>query len=113
MRFFARSLIAACLLAGFALVQASPVFAQTPPSFTKAFSPASVALGETSRLIFTINNFNAIAVTGLAFTDRFPFGLSGRGNVNNGCRGRVSASLGGDTVSDGGAVAAGGTCTIS
>ena len=50
----------------------------------------------------------------IAFNDAFPFGLSGDGNVNNGCGGRVSASVGSGGVSlSGGTVAARQTCTIS
>ena len=121
MRFFARLLIAACLLAGFALVQASPVFAQTPPGFTKAFSPARIALGEISRLTYTIDNSaNAVAVTGLAFTNFFPFGLivANPSNVSVSCGGgpfvgsrnefsRGMVSMGGGTV------AARQTCTLA
>ena len=95
------------------MIQASPVFAQTPLGFSKVFSPATVDPGEISRLTFTIDNSaNAIAVGSIAFNDAFPFGLSGGGNVNNGCGGRVSASVGSGGVSlSGGTVAARQTCT--
>ena len=117
MRFFAGSLIAACLLAGFALVQASPVFAQTPPGFSKAFSPARIALGGISKLTFTIDNSaNAVAVTGLAFFDIFPSGLGVVALVNaeNTCGGTLVRGGDDDELTlTGGSVAAGQTCTIA
>ena len=121
MQFFARSLAIACLLAGFAMVQALPVAAQTL-GFSKAFSPATVVVGQTSRLTYTIDNTaNSIVVGSLAFTiynllpgmtAATPLGLElvGCGNPavlvqNRHGTARVRLS--------GGVVAAGGTCTIS
>ena len=72
MRFFTRSLTIACFLAGYAIVKALPVAAQTL-GFSKAFSPATVAPGEIFRLTYTIDNSaNSIEVGLLAFTDFFP-----------------------------------------
>ena len=86
------------------MVQASPVFAQTPPSFIKFFSPATVEQGGTSRLIFTIFNFNIfppIRVRSLAFDDVFPDGLvvADPPNASSNCNGRLTAAAGTSTVS--------------
>ena len=119
MRFSARSLAIACLLAGFAIVNALPVAAQTL-GFSKAFSPATVEPGEISRLTFTIDNSaNSIEVGSLRFIDALPSGLTvtppgtavgcgtfaALGSRNSFGQGRVELL--------GGVVAAGGTCTVS
>ncbi len=117
MRFFARSLAIVCLLAGFAILQAVPVAAQTL-SFSKAFSPATVETGGTSKLTYTIDNTaNNIAVGSLAFMDFLSSlnvgpvpSLAGCGTPS--VQTRNSFGTGRVTVS-GGTVAAGGICTIS
>ena len=121
MRFFARSLAIACLLAGFAMVQALPVAAQTL-GFSKAFSPATVVVGQTSRLTYTIDNTaNSIVVGSLAFTiynllpgmtAATPLGLElvGCGNAALLVQNRFGTAR---VRLSGGVVAAGGTCTIS
>ena len=68
MRFFARSLAIACLLAGFAIVNAVPVAAQTL-GFSKAFSPATIAPGGTSMLTYTIAGPGGGDFFDIAFTD--------------------------------------------
>ncbi len=124
MRFFAKSFAIACLLAGFAMLKALPVYAVEPLGFSKAFSPAAVDPGEVSRLTYTIDNLsNTINVGSLTFRDSLPFGVSGRRLVSNSCGGSVSAPADGSgRVSSGGfgslslsggAVAAGRTCRIS
>lgn len=46
------------------------------PGFSKAFSPASIGLDGTSRLVFTIDNSaNGSAVTQVSFSDTLPAGL--------------------------------------
>ena len=45
------------------------------PSIAKSFTPSSVPFGGTSTMSFTITNPNAVALTGLAFSDTFPAGL--------------------------------------
>ena len=123
MRFPARSLAIACLLAGFAIVNALPVAAQKL-GFSKAFSPDTVAPGEISRLTYTIYNpSNVIEVGSVAFSDKFAYGLNParRANVSRagcGTSSRVSTESWGSSQEAyvelrGGIIAPGGTCTIS
>ncbi len=118
MRFFARSLAIVCLLAGFAILQAVPVAAQTL-GFSKAYSPATVETGGTSTLTYKIDNTaNAIAVGSLAFVDSLPAGVTVTSSGPAvGCEAgfvRTRNQFGtGSVTFSGGTVAAGGTCTIS
>ena len=47
----------------------------TAPGFTKVFSPATIRQGEETQIVFTVDN-GAIAVTGMAFDDSLPSGVS-------------------------------------
>ena len=76
MRFFARSLAIACLLAGFAIVNAVPVAAQTL-GFSKAFSPATITPGGTSMLTYTIAGPGGGDFFDIAFTDNLSDFLGG------------------------------------
>jgi hypothetical protein len=89
-----------------------------PPLFTKAFSPAVVALDAVTTLTFTIDNTaNALDATGLAFMDNLPAGMevADPANTFTDCgAGMVTAAPGDTTVSfSGGSVLAGATCTVS
>ena len=80
MRFFAKSLAIACLLAGFAVLNALPIYA-APLGFSKAYSPSTVDPGGLSRVTYTIDNAaNQGEVGSLAFID-FVTGRRGRGRV--------------------------------
>ena len=87
------------------------------PGFSKAFSPATVEVGEISRLTFTIDNAaNLIDVGGLAFDDDFPDGLAVAGTPNGSttCGGTFAPAVSATSLAfSGGSVAAGQTCTIS
>lgn len=97
------------------------------PGFSKAFSPATVDLGERSTLTLTIDNSaNASDVTTLVFTDGLPSGLeiadpavASTDCENPSVPATLSAPPGGDTISltsfgTAGfpALAAGATCTV-
>ncbi len=120
----------ACLLAGFAIFKASPVFAQNSGaelSFSMAFSPQTIYYGEVSTLTHTIDNSgNDTDVTDLAFIHSIanssnPFNattttlvLADPPNVDNSCGGTLSASAGGTAIIfSGGRVGARATCEIS
>ncbi len=87
-----------------------------PPTFTKAFSPASIPEEGTSTLTFTIDNSGSTAdATDLTFSDTLPAGMvvatpSGQSKT---CTGGMLGVVGTDTVDfAGGSVLAGQTCTI-
>jgi uncharacterized repeat protein (TIGR01451 family) len=89
-----------------------------PPSISKAFGAASISVGGTTTLTFTIENDNGFAITGVAFTDSLPVGLTvaGTPGVSSTCGGTVTAVANSTSITlTGGTVPAGfgGTCTIS
>jgi len=92
-----------------------------PPTISKVFSPSTILLNATTSLNFTINNpaNNTVGLTGIAFTDPLPTGLtvatSGPTAV---CGGSVSTSSVNRTISfTAGTLAAppatGSTCSFS
>ena len=85
--------------------------------FTKVFSPTSVNVGQESTLTLTIDNTsNALAATGMAFTDPLPAGmvLAADPAATNGCNGTLTAVAGANSLSlSGGSVNGGQTCSIS
>ena len=64
-------LLSSIIFASLIVVAAiSPASAQTPPTFTKVFTPDTIGPGSASTLVFTITNNDADnPVTALAFTD--------------------------------------------
>ena len=95
---------------------------QSLPTLTKAFSPATVGVGQNSVLTFTITNpAGAPARTGLTFTDTLPAGLAiaSPNGVVNGCGGTptITAASGTGVFTVGGtgvnAAVGASTCTIT
>lgn len=89
-----------------------------PPSFTKAFSPASITTGGTSTLTFTLDNSSgASSGTALDFTDNLPAATSIAvpANASTTCTGGTLTSVSGTSVVSytGGSVAAFASCTVS
>jgi uncharacterized repeat protein (TIGR01451 family) len=87
-----------------------------PPTATKAFSPSVVGVGQASTLTITLSNANATAVTGVDFTDAYPAGLANSGTpaLSNTCGGTATALPTGISLAlTGGAIAAGGSCTVT
>jgi hypothetical protein len=90
-----------------------------PPSIAKAFAPTTISVGAVSTVTFTITNPNAAnSLTGVAFADTFPAGLSVAATpnaTNSGCGAPVFAPAAGNTslTFSGGTIAASGTCTVT
>jgi uncharacterized repeat protein (TIGR01451 family) len=89
-----------------------------PPSIAKAFNPTTIAVNGVSTLTFTITNpaANAVAETGVAFSDTLPAGIvvATPNNLNSTCGGTPTAVAGSGTVSlSGGSIATGSSCTLS
>ncbi len=85
-------------------------------AFARAFSPATIDQGETSTLIFTMDNSgNAIEADSLEFVDPLPAGLvvAAAPGVSNSCGGTFDAPAGGDTLTFAdGTLAEGDSCEI-
>ena len=81
------------------------------PDISKAFSVATIPLNSTTTLTITLSNPTATAMTGAAFTDTLPAGLTS--SVSGGtCVGTKTA--GGTTVTiTGGTIPALGSCTVT
>jgi hypothetical protein len=81
--------------------------AVTPPVLDTSFTPASIPLGTATTLNFTVTNpaANAVALTGVAFTDTLPAGLTVPAASAGICGGTVTLS-GGNTITLSGATIA-------
>ncbi|MBS0556663.1 MAG: hypothetical protein JSR27_04535, partial [Proteobacteria bacterium] len=88
-----------------------------PPTITKSFTPTSIGVNGTSTLTLVINNPNPTqSLSGVAFSDPFPGGMSvaNPASVSNTCGGTFAPNPGDTALSfSGGALAAGGSCTIT
>lgn len=87
------------------------------PTIAKTFSPASVASGGTSTLTLTITNSVATALSGAAFTDTFPAGMTVAATpaLTNTCGGTIAGGASGNNTLNlsNGSVPGGGSCAIS
>ncbi|WP_204113625.1 beta strand repeat-containing protein [Shimia biformata] len=88
------------------------------PSFTKAFVPASVVLGDVSTLTFYIDNSgSSLEASSLDFTDNLPAGLvvAPVANAVSTCIGGTLTAVPGSAVVSysGGSIVAGEGCTLS
>jgi hypothetical protein len=90
---------------------------EPPPSFSKAFAPATINSGGVSTLAFTIDNTaSVLAATAIDFTDVLPAGLevASPPNASTTCTGGTLTAVAGTGVISytGGSVAAGAACIV-
>jgi uncharacterized repeat protein (TIGR01451 family) len=85
------------------------------PEVTKAFATSPIALNGTSVLTITLTNPNAgTALSGIAFTDTYPAGMTNTTVAGGTCTGTKTAVIAGNTVAlSGGTLAASATCTVT
>ena len=88
----------------------------SPPGISKAFNPVSIASGEVSKLIITLENINATPITlSAALVDALPGNVfvAPTPNVVKNCTGAVTAAAGATSITyaNGASIPAGG-CTI-
>jgi uncharacterized repeat protein (TIGR01451 family) len=75
-----------------------------PPTVAKQFNPASIPINGTSTLTITVSNSNAVPLTGTAFTDNLPAGVTTAGAATTTCvpgtasQTATSVSLAGATI---------------
>ena len=86
-----------------------------PPTVSKAFSPSTIGKSQTSTLTITLNNPNAIAITGAAFTDTYPTDLltAGTPNAVTSCASGTVTSTAGSVSLSTATIPASGSCTVS
>lgn len=92
-----------------------------PPAIAKAFSPATVSVGQTSVLTFTVTNSDPSPITNTQFADTMPASIviDSPASVINNCNGTLTAVPGTSLISLASVVLAGGSlatptsCTIS
>ena len=88
-----------------------------PPTIAKVFGAATVALNGSTSLTFTITNPNLTqGLTGVAFTDNFPAGLTvaSSNNLLSTCNGTATASPNSSSaILAAGTIAANSSCSVS
>jgi CSLREA domain-containing protein/uncharacterized repeat protein (TIGR01451 family) len=86
-----------------------------PPSIAKVFNPSSIALNATTSLTFTITNpaANAVALTGVAFTDTLPTGLTVANATATVCGGTLTTTAPTGIALTGATIAANSQCQFS
>ena len=90
--------------------------APAAPTISKSFAPSQIVKGATTSLAFTLNNTQPgnQALTGVAFTDVLPAGLSVADSSSSQCGGTVGTTASTRTISlTGGQLAQGGSCSFS
>ncbi|HKL52006.1 MAG TPA: hypothetical protein VJ908_12635, partial [Wenzhouxiangellaceae bacterium] len=83
--------------------------------FEKSFNPATIGPGSATTLRFDIENFGALPVSSLAFSDNLPAGvtIADPASALSDCGGTLSAPDGGTTITlSGGSIAGSQTCSI-
>ncbi|MEO8740598.1 MAG: IPTL-CTERM sorting domain-containing protein [Casimicrobiaceae bacterium] len=86
------------------------------PGATKAFSPLAIGVGQTALLTITLTNPNAVAATGVAFTDNYPANLVNTATPGGAttCGGTPTAAASGTSLTlSGGTIPGNGSCTVT
>ena len=81
------------------------------PSIVKSFTPAGINAGSPSDLLITLSNPNAVPITGVAFTDVLPLGLTTQAPATGTCGGTLSTVATSVGLSAG-TIPAGGSCVV-
>jgi uncharacterized repeat protein (TIGR01451 family) len=86
-----------------------------PPSIAKVFNPSNIALNATTSLTFTITNpaANAVSLTGVAFSDTLPTGLTVANATATVCGGTLTTTAPTGIALSGATIAANGQCQFS
>jgi uncharacterized repeat protein (TIGR01451 family)/fimbrial isopeptide formation D2 family protein len=84
-----------------------------PPTIAKSFGAASIALSGTTSMSFLLTNPNASALSGIAFTDTLPAGLTAPNGTTAFCGGSLVVTGANTLTFTAGALAANATCTIT
>ncbi len=84
------------------------------PGVSKSFGTNPIVAGGTSTLTITLSNSNSVAITGAAFTDTYPAGVTNSTTASTTCGGSATATIGGGTVSlSAGTIPISGSCTVT
>jgi uncharacterized repeat protein (TIGR01451 family) len=83
------------------------------PTFSKAFGAASILLNATTSLTFTIQNTGSVPLTGVAFTDTLPPGMTAVNGSSSQCGGTLNVTGTNNIALSGATVAATSTCTFA
>lgn len=91
------------------------LFVPNRPTVAKSFSPSGIRTFDTSTLTITLSNNNAIAATGVSFTDTLPSGVTVTGAPSTDCAGGIVSATSTSVSLVGGKIPAGspGTCTVT
>ncbi|MEO8740345.1 MAG: hypothetical protein ABI537_11680 [Casimicrobiaceae bacterium] len=88
-----------------------------PPTIAKTFNPDTIPIGGATSMTITLTNPNAtVAVTGVAFLDTYPTGLTNTASpgATNTCGGALTTAANGASLQlASGTIPAGGSCSIS
>jgi len=98
---------------GLSQASSDSVTVVSPPSISKLFTPAAIALNGTSSLTFTITNTNALALTGVGFTDTLPTGLTVASVMATVCGGTLTTTAPTGIALTGASIGGNGTCQFS
>jgi uncharacterized repeat protein (TIGR01451 family) len=94
--------------------QSATIVVVCPPTLSKAFGAATIAVGGSTSLTFTVNNPNTtVGLSGIAFTDTLPAGLSVTSGSAPACGGTVTRTTPTTVAFSGGALAASGSCNFA